>query len=168
MISAAIISSILGLFGGALPSLLKIWERKQDHAFELKLTDLKLQAAKEGLEIQSKTEDMRGMVDEGKSLRDHDLQLDGGKLINQLKSSIRPVVTYLFVTLFFIVKVSVAVLMFYSNAKGPEILATIWDEQTIAIFFLVLSFWFGSRATDKFLERFVPGPVKPVAKKSNK
>jgi hypothetical protein len=104
----ALLSPLLGIFGSLLPNIVRIFERKQEIQYELQLTKIKLDAAKEQAEIQLSVENVKADVEEGKSVRDHDSSIDGGKFINALRSSIRPVITYTFFILFVAIKVSAA------------------------------------------------------------
>jgi hypothetical protein len=167
----ALLSPLLGIFGSLLPNIVRIFERKQEIQYELQLTKIKLDAAKEQAEIQLSVENVKADVEEGKSVRDHDSSIDGGKFINALRSSIRPVITYTFFILFVAIKVSAAYVMIHAGASIPEMLRAVWDTETMSLFSTIIAFWFGSRVLEKMDSRIAKTPnynvvsVKPVIKK---
>ena len=167
----ALLSPLLGIFGSLLPNIVRIFERKQEIQYELQLTKIKLDAAKEQAEIQLSVENVKADVEEGKSVRDHDSSIDGGKFINALRSSIRPVITYTFFILFVAIKVSAAYVMIHTGESIPEMIRAVWDTETMSLFSTIIAFWFGSRVLEKMDSRIAKTPnynvvsVKPVIKK---
>lgn len=145
----AIISSILGVFSGIIPNIVKLLERRQDYKYELELTKLKIEAANRGLELNSIAETAKADVEEGKSLRQHDSNIATNVYLETLRASVRPVLTYFFFFLFCGIKIAAAALMFQQNANPVEILNAVWDTYTVAIFGAIMGFWFGQRAMEK-------------------
>jgi hypothetical protein len=67
--------------------------------------------------------------------------------LDVLRSSVRPVITYVFFGAFIGLKLTAMhYAVWYDHTKVVDILPIIWDEGTEALFALVLAFWFGSRA----------------------
>jgi hypothetical protein len=132
-----------------IPSVVRIFERKQELKHEIELSKIKLDASIRAAESNLKLEEIKADVAEGQSIRDHDKSLDGGKFINALRASIRPVVTYLFFFLFVAVKVSAAYVMLSNGQSVPEMLKAVWDQETMALFSTIMAFWFGSRFLEK-------------------
>lgn len=67
--------------------------------------------------------------------------------LDVLRSSVRPVITYVFFGAFIGLKLmSMHHAIWYDHTKVVDVLPIIWDEGTEALFALVLAFWFGSRA----------------------
>jgi hypothetical protein len=139
----ALLTTILGAVTGVLPAIVNIFEKKADLAHERELLKLRLEA---NLTL----EEAKAAYREGESLRRHDRTLDGGKYINALRASIRPVITYIFFAMFVIIKSSAAFIMLSNGMSIPEMLAAVWDEYTMAIFGAIMGFWFGSRAIEKY------------------
>ena len=150
-----LLAPFLGILGSLLPSLVKIFERKQELQHEIELIKVKLEAARVQGNIDIAVKSAEADVAEGKSLRDHDMSLDGGHYVNILRASIRPVVTYVFFILFVAVKVSAAYVMIKTGQSIPEMLKAVWDADTQALFSTIMGFWFGSR----YFERFGGGKV---------
>jgi hypothetical protein len=145
----ALLSPLIGIFGSVIPSVVRIFERKQELKHEVELAKIKLDTAIRAAESNLKLEEIKADVAEGQSLRDHDNSIDGGKFINALRASIRPVVTYLFFFLFVAVKVSAAYVMLSNGQSVPEMLKAVWDQETMALFSTIMAFWFGSRFLEK-------------------
>lgn len=149
-----LLSTLFGVIGGVLPNVVKLMERQQDHKYELELTKLKIDAATKGLEFNAIAESAKADVEEGKSLRDHDSSLDSVGMLETLRASIRPVLTYFFFFLFCGIKISVAYVMLSKGHNPTEIINAVWDQSTMAIFATILAFWFGNRAMIKFYESY--------------
>ena len=145
----ALLSPLLGIFGSLLPSIVRIFERRQELRHEIELTKIKIEAARENAKLEIAVANIQADIDEGKSLRSHDSELDGGKFINALRASIRPVITYVFFILFISVKVAAAYVMLKNGQSVPEMLKAVWDVETMSLFSTIIAFWFGSRILEK-------------------
>jgi len=145
----ALLSPLFGILGSLLPSVVRIFERKQELRHEIELTRIKIEAARENAKLEMGMASIKADVEEGKSIRDHDSNLDGGKFINALRASIRPVVTYVFFALFVVVKISAAYVMLSNGQSVPEMLKAVWDVETMSLFSTIIAFWFGSRVLEK-------------------
>jgi hypothetical protein len=126
-----------------------MFERKQEIKYEIELTKIKLDAAREQGQIQLSIENVKADTEEGTSLRSHDTSLDGGKYINALRASIRPIITYIFFFLFVAVKIAAAYVMLKTGQSIPEMLKAVWDPETMALFSTIIAFWFGTRVLEK-------------------
>lgn len=144
-----LLSPFLGILGSLLPSIVRIFERKQEMEYELKLIDAKLQAASQEAQIQLSIEDAKADVEDAKSVRSYDNNIDGGRFINALKASIRPVITYVFFFMFVAVKFAAAYAMLSTGQSVPEMLKAVWDTDTMALFGTIMAFWFGARVLEK-------------------
>lgn len=149
----ALLSPLIGIFGSLLPSIVRIFERKQELKYEIELTKIKLDASLEAAKANLVLEEVKADIAEGQSLRDHDKSIDGGKFLNALRASIRPVITYAFFLLFVAVKVSAAYVMLSNGQSVPEMLDAVWDGETMALFATIMAFWFGSRVIEKMDDR---------------
>ena len=145
----SLLSPLFGILGSLLPSVVKIFERKQEIKYELDMAKITAEAGKYTAEVQYDIEAIKANSVERQSLYDHDKSLDGGKFINALRASIRPVVTYTFFFLFCAVKVAAASVMIQQGASMPEMLNAVWDVETMSLFSTIIAFWFGSRVIEK-------------------
>lgn len=144
-----LLSPFLGIIGSLLPSIVRIFERKQEMKYELELNKIKMEAAVQNAQIQIAVEDSKADVADAQSVRSFDNNVDGGRIINALRASIRPVITYVFFALFIAVKVAAAYVMISTGQSVPEMLKAVWDADTAALFGTIIAFWFGSRVMEK-------------------
>lgn len=148
-----IVSTLLGIISSTIPNLIRIWERRNEAKYEIELTKLRLEAAREGLQMSREIEEIKAIVQEGDSLRDNDSAINAGPFVNDLRASVRPIITYTFFFLYIAVKaVAFAVII----GQGITIenmqlaLNTIFDDNAIAIFSAVIGYYFGARTFEKF------------------
>ncbi len=145
----ALLSPFFGIIGSLLPSVVRIFERKQEIKYEIELTKIKLEAAEKQADLNFNIEMVKGDSESRQSALDHDKSLDGGKFINALRASVRPVITYTFFFVFIAVKVAAAHVMLTTGQSVPEMLRAVWDLETMALFSTIIAFWFGSRVMEK-------------------
>lgn len=145
----ALLSPLFGILGSLLPSIVRIFERKQEIKYEIELTKIKLDAAERQADLQFDIEMVKADSQLRQSALDHDKSIDGGKYINALRASIRPVITYTFFFLFCAVKIAAAYVMLSTGQSVPEMLAAVWDIETMSLFSTIIAFWFGSRVMEK-------------------
>lgn len=167
----ALLAPLIGIFGSIIPSIMKFFERRQELKYELQLTQLKIDAALKQAQIQVDVENIRADVEEGKSIRTHDSDIVYNGFFSALRASVRPVITYVFFTLFVAVKVAAAYVMLSSGQDVPTMLKAVWDIETMSLFSTIIAFWFGTRTLEKATNRITQNnivksiPVKPVEKK---
>ena len=152
---AALLSPLFGILGSLLPSIVRMFERKQEIKYELDLAKLKIDAAERQADLQFNVEVVKASAVERQSLLDHDKSIDGGVYLNALRASIRPVITYSFFFLFCAVKIAAAWTMIANGQSVPEMLKAVWDVETMSLFSTIIAFWFGSRMMEK-QERMLP------------
>jgi len=145
----ALLSPLFGILGSLLPSVVRIFERKQEMKYELDLAKLKIDSAERQADLQFHIEEIKADSQSRQSALDHDKSLDGGKFINALRASIRPVITYTFFFMFCGVKFAAAWVMIEQGASMPEMLRAVWDIETMSLFSTIIAFWFGSRVMEK-------------------
>lgn len=145
----SILSPLLGIIGSLLPNIVRIFEKREENKHEIELTKLRMDAATLQAEQALDLEAIKGIVSEGQSVRSHDAAIDGGRFLNALRASIRPVVTYLFFLTFVIIKLIVLTTMISTGSDASTIITTVWDTETMALFGTIMAFWFGSRILEK-------------------
>lgn len=159
----ALLMPFLGILGSVIPSIVRIFEKKQEYAHDIEMAKINATA-------QFDIETVKAAAIERQAIYDHDKSLDGGKFINALRASIRPVITYTFFFLFVAVKWAAAYVMIDQGADIPTMLSAVWDADTMALFSTIIGFWFGSRVMEKHIDlNFIPGKkaeVKETKKKT--
>ena len=145
----ALLSPLFGILGSLLPSIVRMFERKQEIKYEIELTKIKLDAAERQADLNFNIEMVKNDAISRQSALDHDKSLDGGIFINALRASVRPVITYTFFFVFLAVKISAVYVMLHTGQSVPEMLKAVWDPETMALFSTIIAFWFGSRVMEK-------------------
>jgi hypothetical protein len=144
-----LLSPFLGILGSLLPSIVRIFERKQELKFQTETLKLQMEAAVQNAQVQIAIEDAKADVADAESVRSYDNNVDGGKFINALRASIRPVITYTFFSTFILIKLCVVYVMVNQGASMVEMIKAVWDQDTMSLFGAVMGFWFGSRILEK-------------------
>ena len=144
-----LLSPFLGILGSLLPSIVRIFERKQELKFQIEATKLQMEAAVQNAQVQIAIEDAKADVADAESVRSYDNNVDGGKFINALRASIRPVITYVFFITFIAIKIAVISVMIYQGASMTEMIKVVWDQDTMSLFGAVMGFLFGARLLEK-------------------
>lgn len=150
----ALLSPLFGIMGSLLPSIVRIFERRQELKHEIELTRIKIEAAEKNAKIELEATAIKADVDEGESVRRHDRSLRGNQFIDTLRASIRPVITYVFFFFFIAVKTAAAYVMLSNGQSVPEMLKAVWDVETMSLFATIIAFWFGARTLEKMETRF--------------
>ncbi len=144
-----LLSPFLGILGSLLPNIVNIFAKREEYKYDIELLkvqgDIALQSAQANLDL----ENVKADAAEGVALYDHDKSIDGGKFLNALRASIRPVITYMFFFLFCAVKISAAYVMIHAGLSIPDMLAAVWDAETMGLFSTIIAFWFGARVLEK-------------------
>jgi len=145
-----LLSALIGLLTSSLPSLLSLWEKSIDYKHDIEVLKLQGELAKENLDITNEIEQAKAdSVEQQYTHTDDDIAV-GSSFIDKLRASVRPITTYLFLFFFLISKITVALVMFLRATDPFIILSTIWDQYTISLFTVMVTYYFGSRQFSKF------------------
>ena len=160
----ALLSTLAGFISSAIPECIKMFQDSQDRAHEVTLMQLQIEYDKirmaaesadnaaaraqqlQAIEIQA---DSAEQVTLNERLKDN---LTGIHWVDALAGSVRPIITYAFFLLYFLVKLGQFHLMldptfpWQQAMTNYQALVALWTEEDIAIFSAVIAFWFGQRA----------------------
>ena len=139
---SSLIGSALGFGSSFLPKVLDFFKDKQDHKHKIEL--LKVQS-----ELELKSLDFKADIEETRGLYLHDRTLDGGRFINTLRASVRPVITYFFFLAFLATEIVIIIKVLETGGDWKTAVELMWTPETQGLFAAVMSFWFGSRAISK-------------------
>jgi hypothetical protein len=151
-----LLGSLLGFAGSAIPSIIEIFNKKQDAKLEIELANIKANAILAKGDIDLAMFDRRQHSDEHQRLIDHDIAItNDDSFVGSLRKSVRPVITYAFFLMFATVKISFLIhIITTDDIDFYRAMQLVWDIETQAIFAAVVSFWFGSRGIDKIKNTF--------------
>jgi hypothetical protein len=158
----SLVSSLLGFAAGGLPKVLDFVQDRGDKKHELALMaaqrERELALAKEGFIAQAAVEEikteqiaMQTQAQEKLAMWKHDMKIGEGAstwVIN-LRASVRPMVTYLFVGLLIVVDVAGIWYAYSTGVAFAEAIEVIFSDDEMAILAAIISFWFGSQAFQK-------------------
>jgi len=146
----ALLGSLLGFAGSAIPSVIDVFKAKGDRIHELDKMTLMGQFRKEGQEFDLQMYDTMGADKEHQRLMEHDIAISKGTgFMSGLQKSVRPVITYAFFGLFATIEISLLMNAIEKGTDFQQAIQLLWDDETKAIFAAIISFWFGSRAVEK-------------------
>jgi hypothetical protein len=157
-----LVSTLLGFASGGLPKVLDFVQDRGDKKHELALMaaqrERELALAKEGFIAQAKVEEikteqiaMQTQTQERLGMYKHDMKIGEGAstwVIN-LRASVRPVVTYLFVGLLIVVDVAGIWYAYSTGVAFAEAMDMVFSDDEMSILAAIIAFWFGSQAFSK-------------------
>jgi hypothetical protein len=154
-----LISTALSFLMGGLPKLMDFFQDKSDKAHELELakmqTEREMQMLKEGYIAQARVEEIRTeqisiqtAEKEREALYAHDIAIGQGasQWVINLRASVRPMVTYLFVFLLIVVDIASIWWAWSSGAAFAESITLVFDADEMQILASIIAFWFGTQA----------------------
>ena len=157
-----LISTLLGFASGGLPKVLDFFQDRGDKKHELALMAMQreqeLALAKEGFVAQAKVEEikteqiaMQTQAQERVAMYKHDMKIGDGAstwVIN-LRASVRPIVTYLFVGLLITVDVAGIWYAYSTGVAFADAMDMVFSDDEMSILAAIIAFWFGSQAFSK-------------------
>jgi hypothetical protein len=160
----ALFSAVIGFISSAVPDLIKLYRDAQDRAHELDILKLQMDYNRANLAVTA-NDNREARVDQLKAI---EIQADTAEqtLLNErlkdnltgihwvdaLAGSVRPIITYAFFALYFLVKFAQFHLLldpslpWQSSLTFAQAVVSLWTQEDIAIFSAVIAFWFGQRA----------------------
>jgi hypothetical protein len=158
----SLVSSLLGFAAGGLPKVLDFVQDRGDKKHELALMaaqrERELALAKEGFIAQAAVEEikteqiaMQTQAQEKLAMWAHDAKIGEGAstwVIN-LRASVRPMVTYLFVGLLIVVDIAGIWYAYSTGVAFAVAMEMVFSDDEMAILAAIISFWFGSQAFQK-------------------
>lgn len=158
----SILSAVLGFATSGLPSVLDFFKNKGDQKHELAMARLEMERAMEmakaGFASQERIEEFRTdqvemetYAQERIALYNHDKKLSEGASpwVLNLRASVRPVITYIFVFIVLFIDIVGLIWAIKSGVDFVTALQIIFSDEEMAIFASIIGFWFGSRHWDR-------------------
>lgn len=157
-----LISTFLSFLAGGLPKILQVFQDRQDKKHELAILSMQkereLELAARGFAAQARIEEIKteqvqiqAAAEERVALYQHDMEIGKGAsqwMIN-LRASVRPVVTYIFVLE--LVALNIAGVWYAYTTGIPFAIAmeNVFSEDEMLILSSIIAFWFGTQAFSK-------------------
>ena len=157
-----LLSTLLGFASGGLPKVLDYFQDRGDKKHELALMAMQrereIALAKEGYIAQARVEEikteqitMQTQAQEKVAMWKHDMKIGEGAstwVIN-LRASVRPVVTYLFVGLLITVDIAGIWYAYSTGVAFADAMNQVFSDDEMSILAAIIAFWFGSQAFNK-------------------
>lgn len=144
----AILGSLIGFVSSLGPAIVKIFQDKQDKKHELLMLDKQIEMQKlfntqrlAEVETAADMEEIKALYQDFSPKTTSIKFVDG--FLALLNSSVRPVITYAFFSLYTWVK--------YAQYQITPDVLQLWSEEDMAIFCAVISYWFGQRALARYM-----------------
>ena len=150
-------SLIGGLFGGLLrlaPEVFKLFDKKNERAHELRMVEAEMEFAKirgeiamRQVEAQMTMAEMDTMAQAFKE--QSETTKNAGWFVSAISALVRPMVTYAFLALYASVKIASFLIAIDQNGNWKEVLVTMWGADDLAVFNMIISFWFVGRVYER-------------------
>jgi len=158
----SILSGILGFATSGLPSILDFFKQKGDQSHEREMARLDMERslamAEKGFASQERIEEFRTdqvemetYAQERVALYEHDAKMseNASSWVINLRASVRPIITYIFVFLLLFTDVVGMIWAIKSGVDFATAMELIFSDEEMAIVASIIGFWFGSRHWDK-------------------
>ena len=156
------VSTFLSFLAGGLPKILEIFQDRQDKKHELALVaaqkERELALAERGFIAQARVEEIKleqiqtqTAGEERQALYQHDMEIGKGAsqwMIN-LRASVRPVVTYIFVLELVAINIAGVWSAYNTGVPFAAAMAEVFSDDEMLILSSIIAFWFGTQAFGK-------------------
>ncbi|MFZ9884349.1 MAG: hypothetical protein ACO3ON_02660 [Ilumatobacteraceae bacterium] len=145
-----------------MPKILQIFQDRQDKKHELALVmaqkERELALAEKGFIAQARVEEikteqiaMETAAEERVALYQHDMEIGKGasQWIINLRASVRPVVTYIFVIELVALNIAGVWYAYSTGIPFVEAMENVFGDDEMIILSSIIAFWFGSQAFQK-------------------
>lgn len=154
------ILSILSALGGGLlrllPEILNFLHKREDNAHELAMLDKQFQLEQlrtdgklREIEAQGNFDQVLALLEAQKTALQGQMQKTGIRLVDSLNFLVRPVVTYVLLTLYVLHKLGGAVILYATGTSLASVFVQIYSPDDFALLSGILAFWFVGRVFDK-------------------
>lgn len=156
------LSTFLSFLAGGLPKILDFFQDKQDKRHELAILSMQkekeLEMAARGFQSQERIEEikteqvaMQTQAQERSALYAHDMEIGKGasQWIVNLRASVRPVVTYIFVLELVVLNATGVWYAYSTGIPFAVAMDNVFGEDEMLILSSIIAFWFGTQAFKK-------------------
>ena len=157
-----LISTFLSFLAGGLPKILQVFQDRQDKKHELAILQMQkereLELAARGFQAQERIEEIKTeqvqlqtQAEERVALYQHDMKIGEGasQWVINLRASVRPVVTYIFVLELVILNITGLFYAWQQGAPFAVAMDSVFSDDEMLILSSIIAFWFGTQAFSK-------------------
>ena len=145
-----LLGSLLGFATSFAPKIFDFFQERADRAHELAMIDRQMEQMKLGGELRLQEINAQADIAQAKAIYRHDSSIKSATWVDNLRGSVRPIITYLLVVTFIAIKgAGLYALIAIEGMAIYQALPAIGADQFNAMLAAVISFWFGSRAMNR-------------------
>ena len=145
-----LLGSLLGFATSFAPKIFDFFQERADRAHELAMIDRQMEQMTLGGELRLQEINAQADIAQAKAIYRHDSSIKSATWVDNLRGSVRPIITYLLVVTFIAIKgAGLYALIVIEGIAIYQALPAIGDDQFNAMLAAVISFWFGSRAMNR-------------------
>lgn len=145
-----LLGSLLGFATSFAPKIFDFFQERADRAHELAMIDRQMEQMRLGGELRLQEINAQADIAQAKAIYRHDSSIKSATWVDNLRGSVRPIITYLLVVTFIAIKgAGLYALIVIEGIAIYQALPAIGDDQFNAMLAAVISFWFGSRAMNR-------------------
>jgi hypothetical protein len=146
-----------GLFGGVLrlaPEVLKWLDRKQDREHELRMQQQEMEFARVRAEVAMREHEAQMTVAEAQAMavafkEQSETAQSAGWFVAAVSALVRPVITYMFAAIYFLVKFATYLVAVEQGAPWQMVIQQLWATEDMAVLNMILTFWFVGRVYER-------------------
>jgi succinyl-CoA synthetase beta subunit len=146
-----------GVFGGLLrlaPEAFKMFDRANERKHELAMLGTEMEFARLKGEIAMRQTEASMTMAELDTMAEAFKEQSqtaqaAGSFVAGISAMVRPTVTYAFLTLYAAVKVAAYLIAIKQGGDWKDVLTTMWGTDDLAVFNMILSFWFVGRVYER-------------------
>ena len=146
-----------GVFGGLLrlaPELIKTFDRGNERKHELAMLNAEMEFAKVRGDIAMRQTEATMTITElntmAEAIKEQSTTAQAaGWFVAATSALVRPMITYAFVGVYFLVKVVSYLIALDQGGEWREVLINLWNQDDVTILFMIISFWFVGRVYER-------------------
>ena len=136
------------------PEVFKMFDRANERKHELAMVSAEMEFAKIRGEIAMRqveaTMTMAEMDTMAEAFKEQSRTAQAaGKFVSAISALVRPTVTYAFLALYTAVKTAAFLIAMDQNGNWKEVLIAMWGADDLAVFNMIISFWFVGRVYER-------------------
>jgi hypothetical protein len=141
----ALLGSLVGFLSSLAPDIFSMFRDRKDKEHELAILDRQMAFMEKGHHNRIAEINARADANESQYIYQFAAK-SGNSAIDALATSVRPVLSYAFFSLYAWIKISAFLLLFQHHHDFAISAIQVWSDEDMTIFTAIISFWFGHRA----------------------
>lgn len=142
----ASIAAVFGMVAGVLPAIIQFFTLKANNAHAIKLRELDIQAAREGVALQIDLANAQSDIKQLDHIYNFANNPSGIRWIDALAVLVRPYITLVIFHMWFLIELALFVAAVNGGLQLDQIVPIIWDDTSKGMLASIIGFWFGNQA----------------------